>query len=136
MRGTIRGLALLVLSLLSLLGPSTLLLQAQSPEHRALLPAVAKGFVISPPTSGPPAEVAVDIRDFAFDPSEVRVRVGQAVRWTNRDAAGHTATARSREFDTSLLRQGQSGSVTFSRPGRFEYICTPHPFMVGTVVVE
>jgi LPXTG-motif cell wall-anchored protein len=30
---------------------------------------------------------------------------------------------------------GQSGSHTFTEAGTFSYICTPHPFMEGTVRV-
>jgi hypothetical protein len=31
---------------------------------------------------------------------------------------------------------GQSGSHTFTEAGTFAYICTPHPNMQGTVVVQ
>ena len=31
---------------------------------------------------------------------------------------------------------GQSGSHTFDTAGTFSYICTPHPNMKGTVVVQ
>ena len=45
----------------------------------------------------------VDIRDFAFSPRTVEIRVGDTVTWTNRDTVAHTATAQNGSFDTGLL---------------------------------
>jgi plastocyanin len=78
----------------------------------------------------------VDIRDFAFSPRTVEIRVGDTVRWTNRDSVAHTATARNGSFDTGLLADGESGSVRFTTAGTYRYVCTPHPDMTGTVVVR
>src|SRR5215207_2704077 len=78
----------------------------------------------------------VDIRDFAFSPRTVEVRVGDTVRWTNRDGVAHTATARNGSFDTGPLADGESGSVRFTTAGTYRYVCTPHPDMTGTVVVR
>lgn len=78
----------------------------------------------------------VDIRDFAFSPRTVEIRVGDTVRWTNRDSVAHTATARNGSFDTGLLAEGETGSVRFTAAGRYGYVCTPHPGMTGTVVVR
>ena len=78
----------------------------------------------------------VDIRDFAFAPRTVEIRVGDTVRWTNRDSVAHTATARNGSFDTGLLGEGESGSVQFTTAGTYRYVCTPHPDMTGTVVVR
>jgi LPXTG-motif cell wall-anchored protein len=85
----------------------------------------------------PRAEVAADrtvtIGDFRFGPGSVTVDVGDTVTWTNRGKTEHTATGDG--FDTGTLAQGQSGSHTFGSAGSFAYICTPHPFMEGTVRV-
>lgn len=78
----------------------------------------------------------IDIRDFAFSPRTVEIRVGDTVRWTNRDSVAHTATARNGSFDTGLLSEGESGSVRFTAAGTYRYVCTPHPDMTGTVVVR
>jgi plastocyanin len=78
----------------------------------------------------------VDIRDFAFSPRTVEIRVGDTVRWTNRDSVAHAATARNGSFDTGLLAEGESGSVRFMAAGTYRYVCTPHPDMTGTVVVR
>ena len=34
-----------------------------------------------------------------------------------------------------MLDGGQSATVTFNKPGSYTYTCTPHPFMIGEVVV-
>jgi len=91
------------------------------------------------PEEPPPVAVAagpgsVTIADFSFSPGTVTVNTGDTVTWTNTGKEGHTATGDG--FDTGLLSRGQSGSHTFSQAGTFSYICTPHPFMKGTVVVR
>lgn len=78
----------------------------------------------------------VAIRDFAFSPRTVEIRVGDTVTWTNRDSVAHTATAQNGSFDTGSLGEGESGSVRFTAAGTYRYVCTPHPEMTGTVVVR
>ena len=82
------------------------------------------------------ASRGVAIGDFAFSPRTIEIRVGDTVRWTNRDSVAHSATAQNGSFDTGLLSDGESGSVRFTAPGTYRYICTPHPDMTGTVVVR
>ena len=87
-----------------------------------------------------PAVLAADrdvaIRDFAYSPGTVQIRVGDSVTWTNRDAVAHTATARNGSFDTGPLDEGESRSVRFTAAGTYRYLCTPHPNMTATVVVR
>jgi hypothetical protein len=33
------------------------------------------------------------------------------------------------------MRNGQAIGVTFNQPGTYDYTCTPHPFMMGQVIV-
>ncbi|MDQ2682724.1 MAG: cupredoxin domain-containing protein, partial [Chloroflexota bacterium] len=75
-------------------------------------------------------EATVDIVDFAFEPTEVRVAVGGTVSWTNTGAAPHTATGDS--FDSDIIDPGGNYSFTFDEAGEFEYVCPLHPNMVGT----
>jgi plastocyanin len=82
------------------------------------------------------ASAGVTIQNFAFSPATVTVNVGDTVTWTNQDDVQHSATASDGSFDTGLLSQGSSGSATFDTAGTFAYICTPHPNMKGTVVVQ
>ncbi|MBI2012195.1 cupredoxin family copper-binding protein [Candidatus Daviesbacteria bacterium] len=82
------------------------------------------------------SEVMVEISNFTFVPKTITVKVGTTVTFTNKDSVGHSATADDGSFDTGVLSQNESGSVTFSKAGTFAYHCTPHPNMQATVVVE
>jgi LPXTG-motif cell wall-anchored protein len=82
------------------------------------------------------ASQSVTIRDYAFSPRTVTVQPGDTVTWTNRDGVRHSATAEDGSFDTGLLGSGESGEHTFREAGSYQYVCTPHPNMQGTVVVE
>ncbi|MFP5370809.1 MAG: cupredoxin family copper-binding protein [Actinomycetes bacterium] len=78
---------------------------------------------------------AVDIVDFSFQPATLTVTAGDSVTWTNRDPVVHTATSTTGAFDSGDLAQGASYRVTFSEPGTYDYLCTPHPSMTGRIVV-
>ena len=82
------------------------------------------------------ATTTVTIKDFEFSPAQVTVSVGDTVTWNNEGPTAHSATASDGSFDTGIYGKGQSRSHTFNDAGTFAYICTPHPFMKGTVTVE
>jgi plastocyanin len=82
------------------------------------------------------ATVQVNMQGFAFDPQTVTIKVGDTVNWTNMDEAPHNATAVDKSWKTSTFAKGESGSVTFATGGTFPYICTVHPNMTGTVIVQ
>jgi len=80
----------------------------------------------------------VDIKDFKFLPSKITVKKGTTVTWTNQDSIRHDVTPleMSNAFKGSeLLGKGESYSYTFNSVGTYNYKCTPHPFMKGTVEV-
>jgi len=82
------------------------------------------------------AKNSVEMKDFAFSPKELTVKVGSTVTWTNNDLPGHSATADDKSFDTGVFSQGESATVTFDKVGTFSYHCTPHPNMKATIIVE
>lgn len=86
------------------------------------------------------SELMVDITDFAFDDSVIRIKAGTTVTWTNRDVAPHTVTegtpGSDPAFDSGMLEQGESWSMTFTEPGEYDYYCLPHPFMTARVIVQ
>lgn len=82
------------------------------------------------------ATSAVEIKDMAFSPSNITVKKGTKVTWTNKDTVSHTVTSDSGStMDSELLSKGDTYSVTFDEVGSFDYHCTPHPAMTGTVTV-
>ena len=85
-----------------------------------------------------PVGPRVAVEGFAFTPRTVTVEAGRSVVWkVRRDPEQHTVTpADGAAFDGSgQLFDGDDFAVTFDRVGRFDYLCTFHPFMTGTVVV-
>lgn len=80
--------------------------------------------------------VAVSIDNFTFNPEHVTVKAGSTVTWTNRDDIPHTVVATGHAFRSKALDTDDSYSFTFTTPGTYEYFCSLHPHMVGTVVVE
>ena len=83
---------------------------------------------------GPTTPVA--IKDFAFSPETVTVKVGSAITWTNGDGFAHSVKSADGSFVSQDLQEGQSFTTTFTAPGTYAYICGIHNFMTGTVVVE
>ncbi len=90
-----------------------------------------------PPPAPPPAPASGDVSvvDFAYEPASLSVTAGTTVVWANNGAALHTVTARTGNFDSGLMSAGDTFARTFENPGTYEYFCTLHPGMVGTVAV-
>ena len=110
-------------------------------------PQAMPGHEHPPPESGtgaravtPPPPVAgvveVAIRNFAYTPATVSIKVGESVRWTNYDAAPHDAVALTGSWKTPLLKVNESATQTYKAPGSYPYYCTVHPAMRGTVEVR
>jgi len=88
--------------------------------------------------TGSPAAVAgaqVSIDNFAFAPARLTVKVGSTVTWTNHDEEPHTVAASDGSFHSPGMGTGATYSHTFATAGTFDYVCSIHPMMHGTVVV-
>jgi len=92
-----------------------------------------------------PAGATVEIKEFAYEPKQITVSVGDSVRWINRDAFLHTVTSGAVDgpenkpdgkFDENLDEAGSEATVTFDEAGTFTYYCKQHNAMDGVVVVE
>ena len=81
--------------------------------------------------------VEISIQGYAFSDTDVCVRPGTTVVWTNREANDrHTTTSDTGVWDSGLLSTGQQYSRRFTAEGTFPYHCTPHPTMRGRIVVR
>ena len=80
---------------------------------------------------------SVTINNFAFSPPNITVKKGDSVTWTNKDTVPHTVTENDNQQgpNSSTLSSGEKYSFTFNTVGTFQYHCTIHPDMKGTVVV-
>ncbi len=77
----------------------------------------------------------VNIDNFAFVPAKLTVRAGSTVTWTNHDEEPHTVAASDGTFHSPGMGTGATFSHTFAAAGTFDYVCSIHPMMHGTVVV-
>lgn len=106
----------------------------------ALAMAVVSGIVWlagDSPAAQAQTSTNVSISGFQFNPARITVAPGTRVTWTNNDGVAHNATSVMRGvFATTNLGSGVSATITFSQIGTFEYECTIHPAMRGTVTVQ
>jgi len=100
-----------------------------------------------PPTvAGPIGPIATGVNtirmgginvEYSFVPSRVRVKKGDTLNFVNVGDLPHGATAWPKaEWDTGIFPKGGDKSITFNQPGVYYYICLPHPWMYGQVIVE
>jgi plastocyanin len=92
-------------------------------------------------TSAPAAaaRVAIDIQGFKF-PANMDVAKGTTVTWTNKDTTTHTVTSGTRpnkdgKFD-GQVEAAATFSFTFADAGTYQYFCTLHSTMNGTITVK
>lgn len=83
------------------------------------------------------ATVNVSIVELAFQPSTINVQLLDTVVWTNNGDLPHTVTSDggAGPLSSSTLNTGGTYSFTFTSEGTFDYHCTFHPSMTGSVVV-
>jgi plastocyanin len=74
--------------------------------------------------------------DWGYDPASLSIATGDTVVWTNTGSTDHTVTAEDGSFDSGSIPPGGTWEYTFSETGDFQYHCTPHPFMMGTISVS
>lgn len=86
------------------------------------------------PTSSQSMSIA--IRNFAFNPSQVSVKAGTKVTWTNNDSVPHTVTSDSGALESGTVNSGGTFSYVFKTSGTFRYHCSIHPSMTATIVVN
>jgi plastocyanin len=109
------------------------------PRKRLILApitAIAALGVASPSLA---ADVGIGVEStFEFSPKTQTVGVGDTVTWNFNDG-GHSTTSlpgQPDRWDSDIRASGATFAKTFTKPGRYQYICTPHrDFMKGTLVV-
>ena len=75
----------------------------------------------------------VVIEDLAFAPETLTVDAGDTVTWVWRDGSiKHDVTGD--DFASEVMSEGTFGN-RFDDPGTYDYVCTLHPNMTGTIEV-
>ncbi|MFA4877963.1 MAG: cupredoxin domain-containing protein [Methanoregula sp.] len=95
-----------------------------------------------PTTTAPVATNAPSVSDntitiskMAFNPSTLKVKAGVNVRWANEDSVIHRIKFPD-SVQSPILAVGQSYTRAFETPGTYDYTCSIHPSMQGTIIVE
>ena len=87
------------------------------------------------PAATAPAASKVSIAGFAFGPQAATVKAGDAITWSNDDGSPHTVTFRDGSPGAKSLSPGEAFSRMFDKAGTYEYFCSFHPYMTGSVTV-
>ena len=81
-------------------------------------------------------DLQAKIDNFTFNPQQITVKAGITVVWTNHDDIPHTVTSKTGAFKSNALDTDDKFSFTFATPVSYEYFCSLHPHMTGSIVVE
>jgi plastocyanin len=104
------------------------------------IPAVVSAlalFGLAFPQLAPAADAAtVVISGFAFAPASLTVTAGTTVVWTNKDDEVHSVAGEHGLFRSGALDTGERFSFRFDKPGTYQYACTLHSRMTGTIIVQ
>jgi plastocyanin len=102
----------------------------------ALQVAVLAAVTVVSFTPARAADATVKIENFTFAPQHFTVKIGTTVTWENREDTPHTVASSTKLFRSNALDTGDKFSFTFTTPGVYQYFCSLHPHMIGTIVVE
>ncbi len=93
--------------------------------------------VSTPERTASVSDNTITITKNTFSPANMTVNVGSTVRWVNADDHPHRIAFTQEGFLQTpyLLGAGQSASQRFDSAGTFDYFCTIHPYMRGTITV-
>jgi plastocyanin len=100
----------------------------------AALPELTAAGAAAVAAAASPATIEID--NFAFTPATLTVTAGTTVTWKNEDDSPHRIGDKNGTFKSAALDTDDTFSHTFAAPGEYPYICTIHPYMVGTIIVK
>ena len=107
----------------------------ETPKPTEAPPVVEKPKPTSAPVK-PAARVRrTTIKNISYLQPKISIAVGTTIEWTNNDPLPHSVTAVNKSFNSGLIQPGKSYRHTFTKAGRYDFFCMPHPFMKGTIVV-
>jgi len=75
-------------------------------------------------------------KGLSYSPVNYTVTVGTTVTWLNNDTVTHSIAESNGLFDSGPLPPDATFNFTFTAPGAYQYSCTYHPWMVGTITVS
>jgi plastocyanin len=99
-----------------------------------LTPALLAAFLVAAVAAADTK--TVQITSAGFTPATTTINVGDTVTWHNADSANHQVVANDGSFASPVLKNGETYSNTFQKPGTFAYHDSQAPTHKGTIVVN
>ena len=99
-------------------------------------PTASTSTAPSPSAESSASGVTIEISSTAFSPSDLSVSVGDTITVTNTSQLEHSWTSDAAGIHSDVLAPGESYTFTVSTPGTFDFNCTVHPEMTGTITVS
>ncbi len=79
----------------------------------------------------------IDIENFTFSQKTITINKGDTITWKNIDNVPHQIQGTSlASLKGPIMGYGLTYSYTFNDAGTYDYFCTIHPMMKGTVIVK
>jgi plastocyanin len=95
----------------------------------------ARRAVVEPPDAVDRV-VRAEATRYLFSPKRIEIGVGTVIEWTNNDTMVHTVTAEDGSWNSGAIAPGETWRARFDAPGTYPFLCAPHPFMKGVVIVR
>jgi quinohemoprotein ethanol dehydrogenase len=84
-------------------------------------------------------KIGANNTEYSFSPARTRIKSGTTLTFTNVGDIPHDSTSLVQDksgWSTGAISKGETKTVKFDKPGVYYYICSPHPWMYGQVIVE
>jgi plastocyanin len=138
MKNSLVLLAIIII-LIGVCGCTQTALPVPSPVSVTTLPQTTQQLTVTsgpfPYTTGSVSDNTIQIKNFAFNPASITIKAGSTVRWVNQDSVPHRILFAD-GADSNVLAPMQSWSRKIDQAGTYDYSCTIHKDMQGTVIVE
>lgn len=107
----------------------------------SVLVALAFWFAFAGKQAAAQSVKEVTINSTQYEPKTLTVAQGTTVTWTNKEAKPHTITADDNSFASKVMKESETFSYKFEKPGTYAYHCAFHggnagKGMAGTVIVK
>ena len=105
---------------------------------RTLLGIAAVTMLLALTPSARASEVVIDQQNKEFSEKSITIKVGDSVKFVNKDDIVHDVHSGTDgyDFDLGAQKPGSETSYTFDRPGKVKVRCAIHPKMKLDVTVE
>ena len=103
-----------------------------------LLGIVAGAMLVALTPVAHATEVVIDQQNKEFSQKSVSIKVGDSMKFVNKDDMVHDvhSTSDGYDFDLGAQKPGSETSYTFDKPGKVKVRCAIHPKMKLEVTVE